>query len=120
MMAWRPIPLARPKTPLQSSCAPHADVTTARHRSTTTGAIVERFLESGAAVAIWDRDVALAEKTAVAVKNRGRAIAVACDVTRLADVERARDDTLKAFGRLDILVNNAGIAGPNAKTWEYE
>ena len=27
-------------------------------------AIVERFLDSGAAVAIWDRDKALAEKTA--------------------------------------------------------
>jgi hypothetical protein len=27
-------------------------------------AIVERFIESGAAVAIWDRDIALAKKTA--------------------------------------------------------
>jgi 3-oxoacyl-[acyl-carrier protein] reductase len=41
------------------------------------------------------------------------------DVTDYADVERARDATLKAFGRIDILVNNAGIAGPNVTTWEY-
>ena len=80
-------------------------------------AIVERFLDSGAAVAIWDRDKALAEKTATELK--GRLAAIACDVTDLKDVERARDDTVKAFGRIDILVNNAGIAGPNLKTWEY-
>src|SRR5262252_8218765 len=44
-------------------------------------AIVERFLESGAAVAIWDRDRALAEKTATELNNRGRVIEVAVDVT---------------------------------------
>jgi 2-dehydro-3-deoxy-L-rhamnonate dehydrogenase (NAD+) len=82
-------------------------------------AIVERFLDSGAAVAIWDRDKAFAEKTAGELSNRGKVIAVACDVTRLADVERARDDTVKALGRIDILVNNAGIAGMNTTTWEY-
>ena len=80
-------------------------------------AIVERFLESGAAVAIWDRDKNLAEKTAAAAK--GRAAAFAVDVTSYAEVERARDETVKALGRIDILVNNAGIAGPNVKTWEY-
>ena len=42
-------------------------------------------------------------------------IAVAVDVTKYADVERARDETLKAFGRIDILVNNAGIAGPECE-----
>jgi 3-oxoacyl-[acyl-carrier protein] reductase len=82
-------------------------------------AIVERFLDSGAAVAIWDRDRALAEATAGELKARNRVAAVPVDVTRLAEVERARDDTTAAFGRIDILVNNAGIAGPNVKTWEY-
>ena len=51
--------------------------------------------------------------------SRGRVEAVAVDVTDYADVERAREETLKAFGRIDILVNNAGIAGPNMKTWDY-
>jgi NAD(P)-dependent dehydrogenase (short-subunit alcohol dehydrogenase family) len=82
-------------------------------------AIVERFLDSGAAVAIWDRDHALAEKLVRELGNRGTATAVSCDVTQLADIERARDATVKVFGRIDILVNNAGIAGPNTKTWEY-
>jgi NAD(P)-dependent dehydrogenase (short-subunit alcohol dehydrogenase family) len=45
--------------------------------------------------------------------------AFTADVTKLAEVERARDETLAAFKRIDILVNNAGIAGPNVKTWEY-
>src|SRR4051794_7450655 len=82
-------------------------------------AITERLLDSGAAVAIWDRDKVFAEKTAGELNDCGKVIAVACDVTNLADVERARGDTVKAFGRLDILVNNAGIAGKNAVTWEY-
>lgn len=82
-------------------------------------AIVDRFLESGASVAIWDRDVGLAKKTASELQNRGRVEVFATDVTDYSDVERARDGTLKAFGRIDILVNNAGIAGPNVKTWEY-
>ena len=43
----------------------------------------------------------------------------ALDVTQYSDVERARDETLKAFGRIDILVNNAGIAGMNQATWDY-
>jgi 2-dehydro-3-deoxy-L-rhamnonate dehydrogenase (NAD+) len=82
-------------------------------------AIVERFLDSGATVAIWDRDLPLAQKTAGELKSRGKLAAIAVDVTQYKDVERARDDTLKAFGRIDILVNNAGIAGPNVPTWEY-
>ena len=82
-------------------------------------AIVERFLDSGAAVAIWDRDRALAEKTAGELKARNRVAAMAVDVTKLAEVERAREETTAVFGRIDILVNNAGIAGPNVRTWEY-
>jgi 3-oxoacyl-[acyl-carrier protein] reductase len=82
-------------------------------------AIVERLLASGAAVAIWDRDQSRAEKTVAELKTAGRAAAFAVDVAKLADIEAARDATLKAFGRIDILVNNAGITGPNAPTWEY-
>jgi NAD(P)-dependent dehydrogenase (short-subunit alcohol dehydrogenase family) len=82
-------------------------------------AIVERFLDSGAAVAIWDRDRKLAEATTGELKARNRVAAIPVDVTKLAEVERARDDTTAAFGRIDILVNNAGIAGPNVKTWDY-
>ena len=79
-------------------------------------AIVERFLASGAKAAIWDHDMALAERTAKGLGDSAKAFQA--DVTDLAAVERARDATVKAFGRIDILVNNAGIAGANATTWE--
>jgi NAD(P)-dependent dehydrogenase (short-subunit alcohol dehydrogenase family) len=77
-------------------------------------AVVERFLDSGAAVAIWDMDKKLADKTASELKDRGRVAAVAVDVTKFSDIERARDETVKALGGIHILVNNAGIAGPVA------
>jgi 2-dehydro-3-deoxy-L-rhamnonate dehydrogenase (NAD+) len=82
-------------------------------------AVVERFLDSGATVAVWDRDTKLAAATAAELGNRGPVRAFAANVTKLGEVERARDETLAAFKRIDILVNNAGIAGPNVKTWEY-
>jgi 2-dehydro-3-deoxy-L-rhamnonate dehydrogenase (NAD+) len=81
-------------------------------------AITERFAASGARVAIWDRDMALAERTASEVGER--VVAVACDVTEPAKVAEARDATVRRLGRIDILVNNAGIAGANAKTWETD
>jgi NAD(P)-dependent dehydrogenase (short-subunit alcohol dehydrogenase family) len=79
-------------------------------------AITERFLKSGARIAIWDRDTALAEKTARAL---GAGVTpIPCDVTDDKSVAKALDATMKALGKVDILVNNAGIAGANAKTWE--
>jgi 3-oxoacyl-[acyl-carrier protein] reductase len=81
-------------------------------------AIAERFTASGARVALWDRDAALAAKTADAL-GRGT-LAIACDVADPASVAAARDATLSALGRIDILINNAGIAGANAKTWETD
>ncbi len=97
-------------------------------------AIAERFAASGARVAIWDHDQVLAEKTAKEIgKESGKAIgkesgkeigsgvmALKVDVTDLAAVEKTRDETLKAFGKIDILVNNAGIAGVNKTVWETD
>jgi len=81
-------------------------------------AITERFVASGAKVAIWDHDKALADKTAQTIGNAVSAFKV--DVTDSAAVEKTRDDTLKAFGRIDILVNNAGIAGVNKTVWDTD
>jgi len=81
-------------------------------------AIAERFVASGAKVAIWDYDLALAEKTAREIGDA--AVALKADVTDTAAVERTRDDTIKAFGKIDILVNNAGIAGVNKTVWETD
>jgi 2-dehydro-3-deoxy-L-rhamnonate dehydrogenase (NAD+) len=81
-------------------------------------AITERFVESGAKVAIWDFDQPLAEKTAKEIGNAVSAFKV--DVSDLAMVEATRDATLKAFGKIDILVNNAGIAGINKTVWDTD
>jgi 3-oxoacyl-[acyl-carrier protein] reductase len=82
-------------------------------------ATAERFLASGARVALWDRDIELARKTAGELGASAKA--VACDVTSPAEVTRARDETLSALGgRIDILVNNAGIAGPNVPLVDYK
>ena len=63
-------------------------------------------------------DQPLAEKTA---KEIGAAVPrFKVDVTDPAAVEKARDATLKAFGKIDILVNNAGIAGINKTVWETD
>jgi NAD(P)-dependent dehydrogenase (short-subunit alcohol dehydrogenase family) len=81
-------------------------------------AITERFVASGARVAIWDHDIAYAERTA---KEIGDAvIAIGVDVSDLAAVEAARDTTLAKLGKIDILVNNAGIAGINKTVWETD
>ncbi|MBZ0149320.1 MAG: SDR family oxidoreductase [Pseudorhodoplanes sp.] len=82
-------------------------------------AIAKRFLESGAAVAIWDCDASLAEKAAGSLKAQGNAIACRVDVANYADVEHGCEETLSCFGRIDILVNNAGIGGPTCVTWDY-
>ena len=83
-------------------------------------AIAERLLRSGASVALWDRDAALANEAAGKLGEFGKAVAVATDVTDPASVEAARDRTIEALGGLDILVCNAGIAGPSATVWEYD
>ncbi|HXL13059.1 MAG TPA: SDR family NAD(P)-dependent oxidoreductase, partial [Bradyrhizobium sp.] len=81
-------------------------------------AITERFVASGAKVAIWDHDQPLAEKTAKEIGNAVTAFKV--DVSDLAAVENTRDETRKTFGKIDILVNNAGIAGINKTVWETD
>jgi 3-oxoacyl-[acyl-carrier protein] reductase len=82
-------------------------------------AIVERFLQSGAAVAIWDRDPEESAKTVAELSALGRVIAVETDVTDYASVERATERTTRELGRIDILVPNAGIAGPALPLWQY-
>jgi NAD(P)-dependent dehydrogenase (short-subunit alcohol dehydrogenase family) len=42
-------------------------------------------------------------------RGRGTALAVACDVTKAAQVEALVARTREAFGRVDLVVNNAGV-----------
>ncbi|MSP89552.1 MAG: SDR family oxidoreductase [Alphaproteobacteria bacterium] len=82
-------------------------------------AVAERFLASGAAVAIWDIDAKLLARATDELKDRGRVLPIPVDITDSDAVERAVAATVSALGRLDLLVNNAGITGPVKKVWEY-
>src|ERR1700722_5747278 len=85
-------------------------------------AITERFVASGAKVAIWDHDLPFAERTAKEIgKEIGPEVtAFKVDVSDLAAVEKTREATMKASGKIDIPVNNAGIAGVNKTVWETD
>ena len=78
-------------------------------------AVVERFLNSGAEVIIWENDKKLLDDFKT-IRNVHK---IQTDVSNSESVEVAVNETIKICDKIDILVNNAGIAGPNHKTWEY-
>lgn len=64
----------------------------------------------GAAVAIVDIDADVAQATAAEIESAGgRAIAIACDITRRDLAERCVAEVAECLGGLDILVHNAGL-----------
>ncbi|MBV8517482.1 MAG: bifunctional rhamnulose-1-phosphate aldolase/short-chain dehydrogenase [Acidobacteria bacterium] len=76
-------------------------------------AVAERFAEEGAHVVVTDIDLGLAEdvaKSIVAKHGLRRAIALRLDVADEHDVERAFDETVRAYGGVDVVVSNAGIS----------
>lgn len=71
--------------------------------------IAEALAGAKAAVVVCSRRIEACEEVARAVEAEGgRALALACDVTRAEDVERVVDAAVNAFGGIDILVNNSG------------
>ena len=76
-------------------------------------AIAETFAAAGAAVMVSDRDTEAANAVAKGIEGSGgKAVAMACDVTREEDLARLVEETVKRFGKLSILVSNAGGGGP--------
>ena len=73
--------------------------------------IAETFAREGARVAVLDLQLGPAQ--AAADKVGHGAIALACDVARWADVERAVNDAIGQLGKVDIVVNNAGTSHRN-------
>jgi len=73
-------------------------------------ACAEALAADGASVLLADVNEAGAKKSAAALQAKGyKAAFAACDVSKKADVERAVEATVAAFGAIDILVANAGI-----------
>ncbi|MBV9510067.1 MAG: SDR family NAD(P)-dependent oxidoreductase [Caulobacteraceae bacterium] len=83
--------------------------------------MAELFAAEGAAVVVaarsevqWDERLPGTIHEAVeAIRARGgRALAIACDVSIEADLERLAEAAAEAFGPVDLLVNNAAITMP--------
>ena len=74
------------------------------------GAMASGLAGAGASIAVVDLNQSAAEARAEEIRKAGaRAIALAADVTKKADLQRCLEATLAEFGKVDILLNAAGI-----------
>ncbi len=71
------------------------------------------FARQGARVALLARRKSMLDDLAGRIEAAGgRAVAIACDVTKRAEVDAAVTQITRSFKRLDILVNSAGVMLP--------
>ena len=83
------------------------------------GATCKRFAKEGAKVAVFDMNLAAAQKVADEIQAAGgSAAAFACDITDRAAVDAAVAATESQLGPIQVLVNNAGwdVFKPFTKT----
>ena len=85
------------------------------------------FARAGATVVCADIGLGAAQETAGIINEEGgKAVALACDVTKTAEVKSVVDRCVHEFGRIDILHNNVGHAkmgGPvelSEEDWDRE
>jgi NAD(P)-dependent dehydrogenase (short-subunit alcohol dehydrogenase family) len=77
-------------------------------------AISLALANAGADVALGLREANADAGVAAEIRKLGKkALPLQMDVSKMDQICRAVDDTVKEFGRIDILVNNAGIAPEN-------
>jgi 3-oxoacyl-[acyl-carrier protein] reductase len=79
-------------------------------------AVARRLIESGARVALWDRD---ADTLAAAARELGHGIYQAVDLRDVDAVAEAAFAAIDALGEVGVLVTSGGIAGLDASAWEY-
>jgi 3-oxoacyl-[acyl-carrier protein] reductase len=73
-------------------------------------AIADALSARGAAVALFARDAARAERAAEEIRQGGGAAgSFAADVSKIESVDAAFGKALEQYGRVDVLVNNAGV-----------
>ncbi len=90
-------------------------------------AVARKFAEEGADVAIGARDKERVYREAGEIQKKFHVnvLGIQMDVTRLEDIEKARDKIEKQFEGLDILINNAGtgseetIMDGDDRKWYY-
>ena len=76
------------------------------------------YVAEGAKVAIGDINEEGAKSVAAALGDA--AIALKCDVSSRADIDRLVKATLERFGRVDIVMNNAGYTHRNMPMLEVD
>ena len=70
--------------------------------------------QAGADVVLGLRDSSTGQDVFQQIHEMGRKVLpVQMDVSKLAEINRAVDEVVQAFGRIDILVNNAGVGKTN-------
>jgi short-subunit dehydrogenase len=73
-------------------------------------ALAREAASDGASVVLLARRLERVERLAQELSAAGgRALGLACDVTRDGDLERAVDKTCEAFGGIDVVIANAGF-----------
>ncbi|MGR3714370.1 MAG: SDR family NAD(P)-dependent oxidoreductase [Shimia sp.] len=82
-------------------------------------AFAQRFLESGASVALWDISPDTLNKAEAALAAKGTVTSQMVNVADYASVEARAAAVTGALGGIDILVNAAGIAGVNTPLTDY-
>jgi 3-oxoacyl-[acyl-carrier protein] reductase len=80
-------------------------------------AVAERLAQSGAKLAIWDRDKAIMAEAKT--KLGAETLDIAVDIRDAAATSAAAAEVHEKFGRIDILVHSAGIAGPTVPAVDY-
>jgi 2-hydroxycyclohexanecarboxyl-CoA dehydrogenase len=74
-------------------------------------AIALRLAEDGAAVAVWDLNLAGAEETAELIRATGKiAVAMQCNSSVATEIAAATQRTRDELGPITILVNNAALS----------
>lgn len=81
-------------------------------------ACAERISQAGGRIAIWDRDIELAQKTAGELGENCKAFQV--DVGDWGNVVATFAATLDYAGTVEAMINSAGIAGSNAPVEDYD
>lgn len=75
------------------------------------GAGLARRLATEGAAGVVVADLNLARAQQVAAEIGAQAVAVACDVSREADIQALVETSRRHFGRIDAYISNAGILG---------
>ncbi|WP_312115636.1 SDR family oxidoreductase [Brevibacillus reuszeri] len=73
--------------------------------------MAERFAREGAKVIInYNSNKSLAEEAVRHIQSEGgEAVAISADLSKVAEVNKLIEESLRVYGKIDVLINNAGL-----------